>query len=117
MDNILSKKLKTKLHFENKTFIYHKNGLWSLEEKIYSFSHILKILVIFANNCLAFIITGFTKEIENIIYFWTFIKARMTFDPVVGEPKLNISQISYEWPALFVDTVEWVQHRYIYYLG
>ncbi|XP_023344759.1 uncharacterized protein LOC111713991 [Eurytemora carolleeae] len=38
-------------------------------------------------------------------------EARMTFDPVLGEPKLNISQISYEWPALFVDTVEWVQHR------
>jgi len=23
---------------------------------------------------------------------------------------LNASQISYEWPALFLDTVEWVQH-------
>jgi len=38
-------------------------------------------------------------------------EARMTFDPVNGEGKVNISQLSYEWPVLFKDNVEWVQHE------
>jgi len=38
-------------------------------------------------------------------------EARMTFKPSLSENKLNISQLSYEWPALFLDTMEWVQHH------
>jgi len=38
-------------------------------------------------------------------------EARMTFDPVTAEKKMNVSQLSYEWPALFLDKVEWVQHE------
>jgi len=37
-------------------------------------------------------------------------ESRITFDPEVGEKSMNVSQLSYEWPALFLDTVQWVQH-------
>ena len=37
-------------------------------------------------------------------------QARMTIDPLLAEGKMNVSQLSYEWPALFLDKVEWVQH-------
>jgi len=37
-------------------------------------------------------------------------EARMTIDPMLAEKKMNVSQLSYEWPALFLDKVEWVQH-------
>jgi len=38
-------------------------------------------------------------------------EARVTIDPLVSEKKMNVSQLSYEWPALFMDTLEWVQHK------
>lgn len=40
-------------------------------------------------------------------------EARITIDPASAttDKRMNISQMSYEWPALFLDTVEWVQHH------
>ena len=29
----------------------------------------------------------------------------MTIDPMLAEKKMNVSQLSYEWPALFLDKV------------
>ena len=40
-------------------------------------------------------------------------EARITIDPAAAttDKRMNVSQMSYEWPALFLDTVEWVQHH------
>lgn len=34
----------------------------------------------------------------------------MSFMPNMTAGSMNVSQISYEWPATFLDVVEWVQH-------
>jgi len=38
-------------------------------------------------------------------------EARWQFEPSAGGKSMNISQISYEWPATFLDVVEWKQHE------
>jgi hypothetical protein len=38
-------------------------------------------------------------------------EARISIDPTISTKKMNVSQISYEWPAVFLDTVEWTQHK------
>jgi len=38
-------------------------------------------------------------------------EARIEILPAVGGGKMNVSQLSYEWPVVFLDTVEWVQHQ------
>ena len=35
-------------------------------------------------------------------------ESKMVFEP--KGKKMNISQVSFEWPAIFNDVVEWVQH-------
>jgi len=37
-------------------------------------------------------------------------ESRMQITPDQATKSMNASQISYEWPVTFVDTVEWVQH-------
>jgi len=37
-------------------------------------------------------------------------ESRMTITPNMSAQSINASQISYEWPVTFIDTVEWVQH-------
>jgi len=38
-------------------------------------------------------------------------EARWQVQPGAGGNTMNISQISYEWPATFLDVVEWQQHQ------
>jgi len=39
-------------------------------------------------------------------------EARMSFSPSPSNPaRMNVSQLSYEWPVTFMDVVEWVQHE------
>ena len=39
------------------------------------------------------------------------VQARWQVQPGAGGNTMNISQISYEWPATFLDVVEWQQHQ------
>lgn len=38
-------------------------------------------------------------------------EARMVITPDGSNNKLNMSQVSYEWPVVYRDVVEWVQHK------
>jgi len=38
-------------------------------------------------------------------------ESRITINPDISLQSMNISQLSYEWPVIFLDKVEWIKHR------